>query len=138
MDKKARIEGAQQTLEGAKALLENEEFRGCVSRCYYAAYQAMWAAVGDPEKRPRWEHLGLMKTFVRGRWFDRRSDITGPGLFEHHRFSLRRLYDLRLGADYRLDDISQKDAQWAVQIAQEIIALSEQKEVKDEAEDKEN
>jgi uncharacterized protein (UPF0332 family) len=42
-------------------LLANEDFRGCVSRCYYAAYQAMWAAVGEPEKKPRWEHSALSR-----------------------------------------------------------------------------
>lgn len=135
MDREARLEGARQALKGAKVLLENGDFRGCVSRCYYAAYQAMWAAVGDPEKKPRWEHLGIMKTFVRGSWFDPGASIKGPGVFERQRFSLRRLYDLRLGADYRLDDISQTEARWAVQIAQEVIALAERKEVKDETKD---
>ena len=47
-------------------------------------------------------------------------------------FPLRRLYDLRLGADYRLDSISQDEAQWAIQITQEIIALAEQKDVRHE------
>jgi hypothetical protein len=41
------------------------------------------------------------------------------------------------GADYRLDDIGQKEAQWAMQIAQEVITLAEQKEAKDEAKDEE-
>jgi hypothetical protein len=87
----------------------------------------MWAAVGDPEKKPRWEHFGLIKAFVRGHWFDLRAGMTGPGIFEHQRFALRRLYDLRLGADYRLDDITQREAQWAVETVQETIALAERK-----------
>ena len=70
LDKETRLEGARRALAGAKVLLANEDFRGCVSRCYYAAYQAMWAAAGDPEKKPRWEHFGLIKAFVRGHWFD--------------------------------------------------------------------
>ena len=61
MDKETRIEGARQALAGAAMLLANEDFRGCVSRCYYAAYQAMWAAVGEPEKKPRWEHSALSR-----------------------------------------------------------------------------
>jgi len=108
-------------------LLANEDFRGCVSRCYYAAYQAMWAAVGEPEKKPRWEHFGLIKTFVRGNWFDAQAEIKGPGVFERQRFALRRLYDLRLGADYRLDDSTQREAQWAIETTQEILALAERK-----------
>ena len=127
MDKKTRLEGARQALTGAKVLLANEDFRGCVSRCYYAAYQAMWAAVGEPEKKPRWEHFGLIKTFVRGNWVDFRAGRKGPGLFERQRFALRRLYDLRLGADYRLDEITQREAQWAVDAAHEIIVLVERK-----------
>ena len=59
------------------------------------------------------------------RWFQR------PGLFESQRFALHRLYDLRLKADYRLDDIGQKEAQWAIQTAQEIIAIAEQKDARD-------
>jgi hypothetical protein len=73
-----------------------------------------------------------MKTFVRGSWFDPNAGVRGPGVFERYRFPLRRLYDLRLGADYRLDNASQDEAQWAVQITQEVIALAEQKEVRHE------
>ncbi len=88
----------------------------------------MWAAVGEPEKKPRWEHFGLMQTFVRGRWLDPQVALRGPGALEAQRFTLRRLYDLRLGADYRLDDISQRDAEWAIQTAQEVLSIVEQKE----------
>ena len=31
-------------------------------------------------------------------------------------------------ADYRLDDIGQEEAEWAIQTAQEIIAIAEQKD----------
>ena len=137
MDKQARLDGARQALEGAKVLLGHTDFRGCVSRCYYAAYQAMWAAVGEPERKPRWEHFGLLKVFVRGRWFDPQASMRGPGVFEPQRFALHRLYDLRLKADYRLDDISREEAQWAVGIAQEIITLSEQKDISNATQDKE-
>jgi uncharacterized protein (UPF0332 family) len=136
LHRNARLEAARQALVGAKALLEGGDFRGCVSRCYYAAYQAMWAAVGDPEKKPRWEHFGIIKTFVRGKWFDTQVGMRGPGVFESQRFSLRRLYDLRLGADYRLDDLTQREAQWAVQTAQEIVTLAEKKEIADVTKDK--
>ncbi len=127
MNKETRLACAQLALAGATVLLANEDFRGCVSRCYYAVYQAMWAAVGEPEKKPRWEHFGLIKTFVRGNWFDAQAGVKGPGVFERHRFALRRLYDLRLGADYRLDDITQREARWAIETGQEIITLAEQK-----------
>src|SRR5712692_9901922 len=64
------------------------------ARRYYAAYQAMWAAVGEPEREPRWEHFGLMKAFVRGRWFDPQAGMRGPGVFEPQCFAVHRLYDL--------------------------------------------
>jgi uncharacterized protein (UPF0332 family) len=123
--KQTRLEAARQALAGARALLTNGDCRGCVSRCYYAAYQAMWAAVGEPPKKPRWEHFGMIQTLVRGKWLDPHVTVHGPGVLESHRFALRRLYDLRLGADYRLDDISQKDAKWAVETVQEILAVIE-------------
>jgi uncharacterized protein (UPF0332 family) len=137
VDRQARLAGARQALAGARRLLAHADFRGGVSRCYYAAYQAMWAAVGEPEKKPRWEHLGLITTFVRGRWFDPRVGFRGPGVFELQRFALLRLYDLRLKADYRLEDIRQEEAQWAVQTTQEIITIAEQKDTSDATPDKE-
>jgi len=45
VEKLARLSSIWQALEGAKVLLGHADLRGCVSRCYYAAYQAMWAAV---------------------------------------------------------------------------------------------
>ncbi len=85
----------------------------------------MWAAVGNPEKKPRWEHFGLINTFVRGRWMNPEVEMRGPGLLEAQRFALRRLYDLRLGADYRLDDITRREAEWAIQTAQAILSVVE-------------
>lgn len=126
VDRSERLTEAQRTLEGAKALLQSGDFRGCVSRCYYAVYQVMWAAVGNPEKKPRWEHFGLINTFVRGRWMNSEVEMRGPGLLEAQRFALRRLYDLRLGADYRLDDITRREAEWAIQTAQAILGVVEQ------------
>jgi uncharacterized protein (UPF0332 family) len=128
VNKQTRLEAARQTLAGARTLSVNDEFRGCVSRCYYAAYQAMWATVGEPPKKPRWEHFGLIQTFVRGKWLDPHVTLYGPGVLESQRFALRRLYDLRLGADYRLDNISQKDADWAIETVQAILSIIEQKE----------
>ena len=81
-----------------------------------------------PRRSPVGEHLGIIKTFVRGNWFDDRDRTGQPGLFERQRFSLRRLYDLRLGADYRLDPIAQKEAQWAIQVAQDVIGVCGQRE----------
>ena len=77
------------------------------------------------------KHFGIIKSFVRGRWLNPHVDFRGPGIFESQRFALHRLYDLRLKVDYRLEDIGQEEAQWAIQIAQEIIAIAEQKDARD-------
>jgi uncharacterized protein (UPF0332 family) len=121
MKDKRRLDRAEQYLIGAEILYKNGDFGGCVSRSYYAAYQAMWFAMGDPERKPRWEHLGIIKSFVRGVWYDPKVPARGPGLFEKYRFPLHRLYDLRLGADYRLDDIKEREAIWAIETTKEIM-----------------
>ena len=127
MERQLRLDSAVQALTGARTLLGSNDFRGCVSRCYYAAYQAMWAAVGEPPTKPRWEHFGLIQTFVRGRWVDPHVTLHGPGALEAQRFALRRLYDLRLGADYRLDNVDRQEAEWAVQTVQEVLTIIEQR-----------
>jgi hypothetical protein len=43
-----------------------------------------------------------------------------------------------LRADYRLDVIPQQEAQWAVHIAQEIIAIAEERGIGDETTPEEN
>ena len=79
----------------------------------------------------RWEHFGIIKSFVRGRWLNPRVGFRGHGAFESQRFALHRLYDLRLKADYRLNDIGQEEARWAIQTAQEIIAIAAQEDARD-------
>src|SRR5262245_50823975 len=105
-----RLEAAMRYLEGARVLREAGDYAGAISRCYYAAYQAMWAALGNPPTKPRWEHLGVMQAFVRGRWENPSYPLTGPGLYEHFRFPLRRLYDLRLRVDYHAESMSRQTA----------------------------
>ncbi len=116
-----RLEVASRFLRGADALGRAEDYAGAVSRCYYAAYHAMWAAVGDPPVKPRWEHTGLIKAFVRGRWDDPSYSMTGQGLHERFRFPLRRLYDLRLRADYRGEPLKREMADWALAIVQDLV-----------------
>src|SRR5882724_11508105 len=82
----SRLEAASQCLEGAKALRHVGDYAGVISRCYYAAYQAMWAALGAPTSKRRWEHIGIIQAFVRGRWDDPTYSMTGPGLYERFRF----------------------------------------------------
>jgi uncharacterized protein (UPF0332 family) len=60
-----RFEAALRYLEGARVLAEVGDYAGAISRCYYAAYQAMWAALGEPATKRRWEHIGIIQAFVR-------------------------------------------------------------------------
>lgn len=117
----ARLDAARRYLEGAHALRDTGEYAGAISRCYYAAYQAMWAALGTPTSTRRWEHVGIIQVFVRGRWADPTYPMTGPGLYERFRFPLRRLYDLRLRVDYHIESMSPAMAAWALEITQELI-----------------
>lgn len=117
-----RLEAALRYLEGAIALVEAGDYAGAISRCYYAAYQAMWAALGDPPAKRRWEHTGIIQAFVRGRWDNTSYPMTGPGLYERLRFPLRRLYSLRLGVDYRVESVTRETADWALEVTQDLIA----------------
>ena len=60
MTELTRLEIAARYLEGARALRDADDYAGVISRCYYAAYQAMWAALGEPVTKRRWEHAGLI------------------------------------------------------------------------------
>jgi uncharacterized protein (UPF0332 family) len=104
------------------ALVEAGDYAGAISRCYYAAYQAMWAALGEPTTKRRWEHAGIIQAFVRGRWDDPSHPVTGPGLYERFRFSLRRLYDLRLDVDYHVESVSRETADWALEVVKDLLA----------------
>jgi uncharacterized protein (UPF0332 family) len=117
-----RLEAASRYLEGARVLSEAGDYAGAISRCYYAAYQAMWAALGDPPTRRRWEHAGIVQAFVRGRWDDRSYPRIGPGLYERFRFPLRRLYDIRLGVDYRIESVTNETADWALEVVRDLLA----------------
>ncbi len=94
-----------------------------VSRAYYAAYQAMWAALGDPPgPGGRWRHAAIINHFVRGYWCVPTHPPTGPGLLEPLRGPLRRLYQFRLDADYDLVPLARHSAEEAVQTAQHTLA----------------
>jgi uncharacterized protein (UPF0332 family) len=116
-----RLEAASRYLAGAIALVEAGDYAGAISRCYYAAYQAMWAALGEPTTRRRWEHVGIIQAFVRGRWDDPSYPMTGPGLYERFRFPLRRLYDLRLDVDYHVEAVNRETADWALEMVKELL-----------------
>ena len=118
-----RFRLAQQYLADAQYLLAAERLASAVSRAYYAAYQAMWSALGDPPGTGgRWRHEAIINHFVRGYWFMPTHPTTGPGLLEPLRLPLRRLYQVRLDADYDLVPVVRRGAEEAVQTAQQTLA----------------
>jgi hypothetical protein len=57
---------AKKYLDDARFLLDAGRLDSAVSRAYYAAYQAMWAALESPPRGGQWRHLGIISHFVRG------------------------------------------------------------------------
>ena len=97
---------ATRYLDDARYLLVGGRLERAVSRAYYAAYQAMWSALGDPPSGGQWRHLGIISFFVRGHWLEPSHPRTGPGILEHLRLPLHRLYQSRIDVD---DDLVSPD-----------------------------
>jgi uncharacterized protein (UPF0332 family) len=90
-----------------------------VSRSYYACFQAMWVAVGDPSLRT-WKHNGLMQVFCQGRWA---APIILPTSLAPLYKRLLALYDLRLDADYRALVVDASKAQEGLSTVEEVLQL---------------
>jgi len=88
---KYRLDFAEKYLNDAMELFNKKRFNSSASRAYYASYQAMWAALGDPEEGKISRHLAIIKHFVGGYWFAPNHSKTGPGLLEDKRLPLTRL-----------------------------------------------
>lgn len=117
MVEEPRLRAAQQFLVDARLLYDNGRYGSAVSRAYYAAYQAMWGALGNPGQGDQWRHLAIIGHFVRGHWARPDYPSTGPGLFEDLRLPLRRLYQLRIDADYDLIPVTPDSAGFAIDSA---------------------
>ena len=122
-----RLRRARHYLEDAEYLLAADRVASAVSRAYYAAYQGMWAALGDPPRGELWRHGAIINHFVRGYWFAPAHPATGPGLLESLRFGLRRLYELRLDADYDAIPISRTSAEAGMQTVYRLLAEIDQR-----------
>lgn len=121
-----RLRLAQQYLDDAQYLLAADRRASAVARAYYAAYQAMWAALGAPPHTDGWRHGAIINHFVRGYWFAPTHPATGPGLLEALRFGLRRLYTMRLAVDYEGLPISRASAETALQTVVQTLAAIHQ------------
>ena len=120
---KYRIEVAQKYLDDAIELYNQKRFNSSVSRAYYASYQAMWSALGDPKDGKIWRHLAIIKHFVRGYWFMPTQSKDGPGLLEDKRLPLRRLYSYRIKSDYDAIDLESQNLKNLLDIVSQIINI---------------
>jgi uncharacterized protein (UPF0332 family) len=122
MDKAEELRRWQTAEENHRAAQEalRQGFSGAgVNRSYYACFQAMWVAVGDPPLG-FWKHNGLIQTFCRGRWAD---PILLPTSLAPLYKRLLALYDLRLDVDYRALAVDPAKAQEGVNTTAEVLQL---------------
>ena len=122
-----RLDFAKNYLEDAIELFNKKRFNSSASRAYYASYQAMWSALGDPEDGKTWRHLAIIKHFVRGYWFTPNHPKTGPGLLEETRLPLRRLYSYRIKSDYDAVDIHDHKLDQLLNVVEKVINIIEEK-----------
>ncbi|OGW25634.1 MAG: hypothetical protein A2X59_03620 [Nitrospirae bacterium GWC2_42_7] len=116
-----RIKYARNYLEDAKFLYENKRYNSAISRLYYASYQAMWAALGDPDEGKVWKHLAIIKPFVNGYWFNPKHPQRTTGLLEHFRLPLRQLYTHRIKSDYELFEMNENIVKNMIELVDDTI-----------------
>ena len=124
---KFRLELASTYLDDAMMLFNEKRFNSAASRAYYASYQAMWAALGEPKEGRVWRHLAIIKHFVTGYWFEPAHDQAGPGLLEDKRLPLRRLYTYRIWSDYEGKPIDEHNLGSLLESVKQIIGIIEEK-----------
>lgn len=122
-----RFATASKYLDDARYLRDAGRLDSAASRAYYAAYQAMWAALEAPPSGGQRRHLGIISHFVRGYWFAPTHPPTGPGLLEHLRLPLNRLYQFRVDADYDLIPLDSVSAEECIDTAARTITEIEQR-----------
>jgi uncharacterized protein (UPF0332 family) len=112
-----RWANAHQKLKAAQLCSDHQLYGESVTRSYYACYQAMWAAVGEPPLG-LWRHGGLMNEFCRGRW-------TTPTLLPTALAELRKklddLYRFRVAVDYAAASASSTQADFGLDVVEETL-----------------
>ncbi len=121
-----RFRVSKEYLEDAYSLFRAGRTNSAVSRAYYASYQAMWAALGDPPTGS-WKHLAIINHFVRGYWFEPDHDSCGAGLLEEMRLPLRRLYSYRIKSDYDAEKTEKSAVGLLLGTVSELIDIIEKK-----------
>lgn len=103
-------------------MCSDKRYRACVSLAYYACFQAMWVALGDPPLG-RWRHVGIIRSFCHGQWAE---PLMTPGSMAAVHKRLLALYTLRLDAHYRAQSIPSQQAQHGLDTATEVMGLLRQ------------
>lgn len=122
-----RLNAALAILDDAQHLLREGRWASAISRAYYCAYQAMWAALGAPSQSNQWCHAAIVAHFVRGYWFVPTHPRTGPGRLEHLRRPLQWLYQKRLDVDYDVKPVTEAAAVRAIEIAEQVCQEIQQR-----------
>ncbi len=117
-----RIQYAQKYLDDARLLFEHKRLGSAISRLYYSSFQAMWAALGEPDEGRIWKHLAIIKPFVHGNWFNQDHPEQASGLLEQYRLPLRQLYTYRVKVDYELQEISGPVVESLIETVTDVLA----------------
>ena len=121
-EERRRWETAQELHRAADAALKQYHYRACAGLAYYACFQAMWGALGDPPAGA-WRHRGITRRFCSGQWAD--LPIAPTGFATLYR-RLLALYELRLDAHYRAQPVRPQQAQQGLDTVVEVIQMVRQ------------
>jgi uncharacterized protein (UPF0332 family) len=114
-----RWASAKEKLKAAQLCRDHQLHGESVTRSYYACYQAMWAAVGDPP-HGWWRHGGLINAFCHGRWTQ---SVLLPTVLAALRKNLNDLYKLRILVDYEAISVSGDKAEFGLNVVNEVLQL---------------
>ncbi len=109
---------ARESLASARADVKARHYNSAANRAYYAAFQAAVAALINAGIRPArddWGHRFVMSQFS-GKLIRRRKLLTAA-----LRSTLGELFDRRVTADYRAENVSSGDAKGAVKRAGRLV-----------------
>ena len=108
---------AVENIRAARLAAQRRWYNVSAGRSYYAAYTAMWLALGDPP-RTRWQHEGIVRHFMLGQW--QREPVP---LSRDIRKALSTLYKYRLKADYHGRKVVAKEAREALATAVAVLTM---------------
>ena len=118
-EERRRWDTAHGLYHAADAALKQRHYSACAGLAYYACFQAMWVALGDPPAG-EWRHGGITRHFCYGQWAS--PPIIPTNLAVLHK-RLLALYELRLDAHYRAQPVHSQQARQALQTVGDVIRL---------------